>query len=324
MAHGRAGDHVTMDPALRAFIMGRLPGDGVILAPAAGATRDLPALATRMTATDPASAAPASCAVVLLVDDEVSHAAEHAEELVDAVGTALEAGGVLVATVRNRVYADAVCEPLDALRGYSAQEATVLLNHRGFDVEVICAPGATAGLRGATGFDPEDDRRPGLLDAGPRLLLVARAPRSAEERERVFFDSRPRKIAAAAVICQDPSGRVLVVHDRFKRIWTIPGGVVDADEDPAAAAQREAWEEAGTKVQTGRLLGVFASRWPDRLVFVFAATPIEVAEHPTPVHPHEISMVEWLPLEEALARVASPVAFKIRTCLESPGFTWVQ
>lgn len=323
MARATDGHPVIMDPELRAFVMGRVPPDGAILAsaPAAG---DLPELAPRMRGDDVLEAAPGSCAAVLLVDGELSRAGEHAEEMVDAVGTALEPGGVLVATVRNRVYAEATRADSDGVRGYSSTEATALLNHRGFEVEVLCAPGTTARLRGTTGFDAEGDRRPGLLDAAPGLLLIARAPRSAEERERVFFDSRPRKIAAAAVICRDPSGRVLVVYDRFKRIWTIPGGVVDADEDPAAAAQREAWEEAGTKVDVGHLLGVFASRWPDRLVFVFAASPVDLVEHPDPLHPHEISAVEWLPVEDALARVASAVVFKIRRCLEFPGFTWVQ
>lgn len=323
MARAADGHDVTMDPALRAFVARHLPPAGAVLTSSAVAD-DLPDLVPRMRGGDVMDAAPGSCAAVMLVDDELSRAGAHAEEMVDAVGTALEPGGVLVATMRNRVYAEATRAQLGGVRGYSSDEATALLNHRGFEVEAICAPGATARLRGATGFAPEDDRRPGLLDAAPELLLIARAPRSAEERERVFFDSRPRKIAAAAVICRDPSGRVLVVHDRFKRIWTIPGGVVDADEDPAAAAQREAWEEAGTKVEVGRLLGVFASRWPDRLVFVFAATPVDVVERPDPVHPHEISVVEWLPFDDALARVASPVAFKIRRCLESPGFTWVQ
>ena len=110
----------------------------------------------------------------------------------------------------------------------------------------------------------------------------------------------------------------------FKRSWTIPGGVVDADEDPADAAQRESWEEAGVKIETGRLLGVFASSWPDRLVFVFDAWPIEVIEQPEPVHDHEIGAVAWLPVDEALKRVAPPVGFKVRACLDTPGYTWQQ
>src|SRR5690606_18165608 len=113
------------------------------------------------------------------------------------------------------------------------------------------------------------DREPGLLDAAPRLLVIARAPRSPEERSEVFHRTRPRKITAAAVLCRDSAGRVLVVYDRFRGVWTVPGGVVDADEDPASAARREAWEEGGVKVEVGRVLGVFSESWPDRITFMF-------------------------------------------------------
>lgn len=312
-----------MDAVTHPVVTSLLPPDGSILAPHVTATAlgvD-PARLRREALTDlPAD----TYAAAVLVDDELSRAGDHAEGLVDALGTALEPGGVLIATVRNRVHADATGAGLDGVRGFSAAEANSLLNQRGFTVELRCAPGAAARLRGDLGFNLALDRQPGLIDAAPTLLLAARAPRSADERGRVFHDSRPRKIVAAATLCRAPDGRLLVVYDRFKRAWTIPGGVVDPDEDPAVAAQRETWEEAGTKVETGRLLGVFAASWPDRLVFVFAATPAEVAEDPQPVHEHEIGGVAWLPLDEALARLAPTVAFKVRTCLDTPGFTWVQ
>jgi 8-oxo-dGTP pyrophosphatase MutT (NUDIX family) len=306
---------------MRAVFAHHLPGNGMVVVPAGVG---LPVADDRRRAVDPATLPPGSAAAVVLIDDELSRAGDHAEELIDTLGAALEPGGVLVATLRNRIHAQAALDPLGGLRGYSAAEAAALVAHRGFDLELLCAPGAAARLRGDDVFDLDADRRPGLLDAAPTLLLAARAPRSPEERGRIFLTSRPRKIAAAAVLCRDPAGRLLVVYDRFKRSWTIPGGVVDADEDPAAAAVRETWEEAGTKVDTDQLLGVFVSRWPDRLIFVFAGTPVEVVEHPEPLHPHEIGAVAWLPLDRALDRLAPAAAFKVRTCLDHPGFTWVQ
>jgi 8-oxo-dGTP pyrophosphatase MutT (NUDIX family) len=306
---------------MRAVFAHHLPGNGMVVVPAGVG---LPVADDRRRAVDPATLPPGSATAVVLIDDELSRAGDHAEELIDTLGAALEPGGVLVATLRNRIHAQAALDPLGGLRGYSAAEAAALVAHRGFDLELLCAPGAAARLRGDDVFDLDADRRPGLLDAAPTLLLAARAPRSPEERGRIFLTSRPRKIAAAAVLCRDPAGRLLVVYDRFKRSWTIPGGVVDADEDPAAAAVRETWEEAGTKVDTDQLLGVFVSRWPDRLIFVFAGTPVEVVEHPEPLHPHEIGAVAWLPLDRALDRLAPAAAFKVRTCLDHPGFTWVQ
>jgi 8-oxo-dGTP pyrophosphatase MutT (NUDIX family) len=299
----------------------RLPDRGPVLA--AGATaRRLPLAADRLHDDDLGELPTAHYAGAVLLDHEVSRAGVHAEALIDAVGAALQPGGVVAVALRNRVFASVTGEALDGERGWSAAEATALLNHRGFSVELQCAPGAAARLRGERTFDLDADRQPGLLDAGPTLLMVARAPLDESHRTRVFHESRPRKIAAAATICRDAHGRVLVVYDRYKRIWTIPGGVVDADEDPASAARRETWEEAGVKADVGTLLGVFASRWPDRLVFVFAARG--EADEPHPVHDHEIGGAEWLPWPEALDRVAPDVAYKLRRCSEQPGRTWVQ
>jgi 8-oxo-dGTP pyrophosphatase MutT (NUDIX family) len=311
-----------MDPALVSTILDHLPPDGPVLA-AGPAARRLPLPTDRVAAGDLDDLDGDRYTAVLLLDGELSSAGVHSEGLVDALGAVLEPGGRLIATVPNRVFAEATHRSTHG-RAFSAAEARALVHQRGFVIELLCAPGATARLRGQDGVDVEADRRPGLLDAGPDLLLIARAPRSADERGRQFLDSRPRKIAAAATLVRDPDGRLLVVYDRFKRTWTIPGGVVDPDEDPADAAQRESWEEAGVKIETGRLLGVFAQSWPDRLVFVFGARPVEVVEQPQPVHDHEIGAVAWLPVDEALQRVAPDVAFKLRACLDTPGYTWHQ
>src|SRR5262249_37027906 len=39
--------------------------------------------------------------------------------------------------------------------------------------------------------------------------------------------------------------------------WVFPGGFVDRGEHPETAAIREAWEEAGVRVATRSLLGVY-------------------------------------------------------------------
>lgn len=304
-------------------VVGRnLPPDGTILAP--GSAREVRVDGARVLDRHPEDAAPAGSTGVVLLDEQISDAGEHAEELIDTIGTVLEPGGVLAATARNRVFAAATGTTVPGNRAFSAAEVTKLLQHRGFRIKILCAPGAAARLRGEDTFDLDADREPGLLDAAPRLLVVAHAPRDAQERSEVFFASRPRKIAAAATICRHPDGRMLVVYDRFQRMWTIPGGVVDPDEDPASAARRETWEEGGVKVETGRLLGVFAGRWPDRLAFVFAAEPTTVVEHPQTMHGHEISEVAWVPVEEALRRLAPRIEFQVRRCLEHPGYTWTE
>ena len=298
-----------------------LPTGGMILAPGCSAEA-LGVAAERLRDDGLADLRPATWAAVVVVNDQLSHAGVHAEEMVDKLGSALEPGGVLVASLRNRIFASAASEPLDGIRGFSSPEAAAMLHHRGFTIEVMCAPGTAARLRGADEFDLEADRQPGLLDAAPRLLAICRAPRNAEERARTFFETRARKITAAGTVCRDPDGRLLVVYDRFRRMWTIPGGVIDADEDPAAAAQRETWEESGVEVEVGQVLGVFAGHWPDRVIFVFAAKPTVMIEHPEPIHRHEIGDVVWLSLDEALERLAPEPAFRVTRCLEQPGYSY--
>jgi 8-oxo-dGTP diphosphatase len=43
----------------------------------------------------------------------------------------------------------------------------------------------------------------------------------------------------------------------FPGAWNLPAGYCEADESPAMTAAREAWEETGLQVRTGRLAGVY-------------------------------------------------------------------
>ena len=69
------------------------------------------------------------------------------------------------------------------------------------------------------------------------------------------------KVAAAILIEQD--GRVLLVrrvNEPFRGLWSLPAGFVDADEDPARAAERECLEETGLTVRVRRVVDIIAGR----------------------------------------------------------------
>jgi ADP-ribose pyrophosphatase YjhB (NUDIX family) len=67
------------------------------------------------------------------------------------------------------------------------------------------------------------------------------------------------KVAAAVLIVD--AGRVLLVrrvNEPHRGLWTLPAGFVNADEDPARAAERECLEETGLTVQVTEILDI---RW---------------------------------------------------------------
>ncbi|MPZ88948.1 MAG: NUDIX domain-containing protein [Nitriliruptorales bacterium] len=272
-----------------------------------------------------------SAEVLLLGDDELSRAGDHAEGLIAEAARALRPGGTLLTSVRNPLVVDSCSPTLTGgparLRGFRSAQLEGALTNRGFVVELLAAPGAAARLAGSPDnpvYHPTLDRSPGLLDAAPRVVAVARAPVSPSERSAQFLRTLPRKVVAAAVLCRDEGGRVLVVYDAFRRHWTIPGGVVDREENPILAAEREAWEETGVRVRAGTLLGVFASSWPERVILVYEAAPAEPTPAPRPVHAHEVTEAAWVDLSEALRRVAPHVREQIERCLAEPGGTWTQ
>ena len=84
------------------------------------------------------------------------------------------------------------------------------------------------------------------------------------------------KVAIAAVV-QNAAGALLLVQRRFapeKGKWGLPGGFLDAGEDPKRAAEREALEETGLVVEASELLDVLHNREPGgaSIVILYRAT----------------------------------------------------
>lgn len=71
-----------------------------------------------------------------------------------------------------------------------------------------------------------------------------------------FLRSLPRKRMAAGALIYDSRGRILLVKPVYKGGWSIPGGVVEADESPKRACIREIQEELGLAQPIGRMLVV--------------------------------------------------------------------
>lgn len=116
----------------------------------------------------------------------------------------------------------------------------------------------------------------------------------------------PARMAAAGVLLTDPDGLTLLLRTHSRTDLVLPGGIVEADEPPAAAAEREVREEVGLNVVVTRLLTVqhrIAERGlPERMMFVFDTAPLP-NRPPLILQADEIAEAFWLtPDEEAVAR----------------------
>jgi len=97
---------------------------------------------------------------------------------------------------------------------------------------------------------------------GTKLIISLRAGRErpiCPHCDWVFFPDP--KVAVVTLVRQGT--KVLLarrVNTPQQGLWTLPGGFVDAGEDPARAAERECLEETGLIVQVTGLIDVIAGQ----------------------------------------------------------------
>ncbi|MEO6085339.1 MAG: NUDIX hydrolase [Umezawaea sp.] len=134
--------------------------------------------------------------------------------------------------------------------------------------------------------------------------------------------TQARKRVAAKVVIRDESGRVLLVDPNYKDYWDLPGGMVEANEAPRAAAVREVREELGATIDIGRLLVLDwegpHGPWDDQLVMVFdggVLTHQEVAA--LRVTDPELSQFAFLAHAEARGRLRADVGDRLDRALSA-------
>ena len=71
-----------------------------------------------------------------------------------------------------------------------------------------------------------------------------------------FTSEMPTNRLAADCLLTEEAGRLLVLDPPYKVRWDIPGGIVEVDEPPRRAAQREAHQEIGLDIEPGELIVV--------------------------------------------------------------------
>jgi 8-oxo-dGTP diphosphatase len=126
------------------------------------------------------------------------------------------------------------------------------------------------------------------------LLKVYRRLPTSLRRAIVRFLAPSFTVGAICVIERD-DGRMLLVHQIYRRNWGLPGGLTKRRESIEDCARREVREEIGLRVE---LLGeprVVVDPEPRRIDVIFRARPAD-GEDPDAVAPSspEIGEVRWV------------------------------
>ena len=115
---------------------------------------------------------------------------------------------------------------------------------------------------------------------------------------------------AVGVVALDELGRVLLVnqyrHPVRRRLDELPAGLLDVQGEPALeTAKRELAEEAGYAADTWHVLvdTLTSSGMTDEAIRVFLARDLHQVDRDVQEHEEVDMTTQWLPLEEAVARV---------------------
>jgi len=115
----------------------------------------------------------------------------------------------------------------------------------------------------------------------------------------------PKKRCSAGALIRNESDQLLFVKPSYRTEWLLPGGVVEANEDPLSAVRREVLEEIGLEIEVRSLWCVDYLSTQDgfdeavHFLFDCASLPKELAHSVLPRDP-EIVDVRWMKAREAL------------------------
>lgn len=135
-----------------------------------------------------------------------------------------------------------------------------------------------------------------------------------------WYASLPRKRIGTGVLLLNQQDELLIVKPCYKPHWSIPGGVVDEQESPWQACQREIQEEIGLQITRLKLLSVAWTSQPDRgegLQFLFCGPQLSIEQISAIVtDPSELEDARFVPADQAIDLLGEPLRFRVQLGLE--------
>ncbi len=107
----------------------------------------------------------------------------------------------------------------------------------------------------------------------------------------------PTYTVGTAVVITTPDRQLLLVQQPYADGWLLPGGLLDADETPADAANREIREELGLELAVDGHPIAVQTPWRRHYNFLFTAQIDHVAPAALLGHTPEISDAAWFDLD---------------------------
>ena len=122
---------------------------------------------------------------------------------------------------------------------------------------------------------------------------------------RGYVGSQLILVPAVSTLAVDDDGRVLLVYEHDADAWSTPGGSIDIDEIPEAAARREVFEETGLSVRLDGILTVLGGpefhahyKNGDEVAYVSTVYRGSVTDGQVRVDGDEVTAVQWFARDE--------------------------
>ncbi|MFC8661881.1 NUDIX domain-containing protein [Streptomyces sp. NPDC057199] len=163
------------------------------------------------------------------------------------------------------------------------------------------------------------------MNADPQTTepAIGRPDRVVTDEQRAYWAQVEAPMASCTALITDASGRILVVDPTYKDGFDMPGGMVQADETQVEGLVRELAEELDlAHPPIGQLLvldQVPAERYGRAMVVtVFHVGPLTDQQTKSlRFTDGEIGAAEFLPVDEALARLPHRLARRIKAAHEA-------